>query len=629
MIQSAISTIHNFISSTHESKHGFESLNNQEILKIMNTLSSIFPTSFGEMSMNLPKIVCVGSQSAGKSSLLCGLIGMNILPTGKEMVTRCPLNLQLLTHSKQEAWAEFNNNNKKIRLSLPDPTSEEIRTIKTTIEHLTNKMAGNNKNISKQEIILKIYSPNVPNLSLVDLPGITLIPCIDQGQPQDIKQQIRDLISHYIRDSNTIILAVMQAREDLETDMALELVKEFDPNGSRTCGILTKIDLMNKDNTIQQYLMNNNISSNLRLGYGYYAINNFPNESMHQSLKEEAEYFHKHPIYGSLSCGNKLGRICVGIQLSNILINIIKTNIPRINEEIRMNEKRIVEESHKLGLSLIQKSDSEKCTYTHLYLSNFCTEYIKAIHEKGGLNYGKYLKQRFVNFRTDVRKLKYQYEEEYIQNMVQNCNGNHMDVSIFSIDVLEHCLQDPSQYVHVFEPFSSLSNDLLINIRTVLISLIQKILERSELMRFVKLRSFIQTESSVLLTNMCLDNNQRILDLIETEKTYIWTDHVQFNQDLKNMINNNKNTSQTSMINQLINTYMNTVKETVSDQVPKIIMCFLVESFMKKLYSHLFESIGTYNINELLQEGTDIEQKRIIYSQQLEKIQHAKKTLKF
>ena len=48
----------------------------------------------------------------------------------------------------------------------------------------------------------------------------------------------------------------MQARSDLETDVGLDLIKEYDPNGDRTLGILTKIDLMNQDSDISDYLLN-------------------------------------------------------------------------------------------------------------------------------------------------------------------------------------------------------------------------------------------------------------------------------------------------------------------------------------------------------------------------------------
>ena len=89
------------------------------------------------------------------------------------------------------------------------------------------------------------------------------------------------MITHYTNKKNTLILSIMQARTDLETDMAFDIIKESDPSGERTIGVLTKVDLMNKDNDVCKYLQNN-ISKDLKLKYGYFAIKN-------RSPKEQAK----------------------------------------------------------------------------------------------------------------------------------------------------------------------------------------------------------------------------------------------------------------------------------------------------------------------------------------------------
>ena len=80
---------------------------------------------------------------------------------------------------------------------------------------------------------MKVYSPNVPNLNLIDLPGIIMVACTDRGQPRNIKDQITNLITQYISVPNSIILAVIAARPDIEADPAMELVKHIDPKGLR------------------------------------------------------------------------------------------------------------------------------------------------------------------------------------------------------------------------------------------------------------------------------------------------------------------------------------------------------------------------------------------------------------
>merc|ERR1712100_113778 len=188
---------------------------------------------------------------------------MDLMPMGKNMVTRTPLNIQL-TKSIDEAFADFGiyNNGKwqsykKIRFIQDIPNKTEIKEVHDEINSQTVKKAGEGMNISHDPIILKINSPNIPNLSLVDLPGLTMVACTDKGQPKDIKEQIQNMIGKYIENARAIILAIIPARTDIEADPALELIKKYDPQGKRTVGIFTKIDLMNIETDISDYINNN------------------------------------------------------------------------------------------------------------------------------------------------------------------------------------------------------------------------------------------------------------------------------------------------------------------------------------------------------------------------------------
>ncbi|MCJ7636519.1 MAG: dynamin family protein, partial [Nitrososphaeraceae archaeon] len=264
---------------------GIGQMSDNQILHIANDINGLFSETNlieSKPELTLPKLVVIGSQSSGKSSVLNGIISMDILPTGKNMVTRTPLNIGLhqLSSDAKDGWVEFGQYNqdgwkieKKIPITIPIPTEIEIKTIRDFITTKTIELAGDGMNISKTPITLNIYSPNVPNLSLVDLPGLTIVPCLDKGQPADIKEKIEDLVASYIKQERTIILAVMQSRNDLETDIGLGLIKKHDNGTNRIIGVLTKPDLMNQETHIGEYLMNN-ISKNLMLSYGYYVVKN-------------------------------------------------------------------------------------------------------------------------------------------------------------------------------------------------------------------------------------------------------------------------------------------------------------------------------------------------------------------
>ena len=293
-----LSNFYNTITNTiytgkDESTHTL--IDNTQILRIGNTLSGLF--SEAQSPIKPPRIVVVGTQSAGKSSVLNNILEMELMPTGKQMVTRTPINLQLINSS--ESKTEFGNyqdgiwqSKVMIPLSQPDPTKEEICQIKEQIEKQTIEKAGNNKNITSHEIVIKVYSPKVPDLNLIDLPGLTMVACTDKGQPADIKDRIRRLVSSYIAQERTIILAVIAARVDLEADMALELIKHHDPEGERTVGVLTKVDLMNTDSHIGSYITQN-ISKDLQLKYGYFAVRNkaLPETSISDGYLEEKNYY--------------------------------------------------------------------------------------------------------------------------------------------------------------------------------------------------------------------------------------------------------------------------------------------------------------------------------------------------
>lgn len=101
-----------------------------------------------------------------------------------------------------------------------------------------------NKNISSEPISLTIFSPNFVDLTLVDLPGMTKVPV--KGQPSDIEEQIRKLAYKFISTPNALILALTAANTDLANSGALQMAREVDPDGERTIGVVTKIDLMDE-----------------------------------------------------------------------------------------------------------------------------------------------------------------------------------------------------------------------------------------------------------------------------------------------------------------------------------------------------------------------------------------------
>ena len=106
--------------------------------------------------------------------------------------------------------------------------------------------------ISNKPINLKVFSPHVLDLTVVDLPGLTKVAVGDQ--PDDIEQQIKEMLYTYITQENTIILAVTPANQDLANSDALKLARKVDPKGDRTIGVITKLDRIHSTTGARSFL---------------------------------------------------------------------------------------------------------------------------------------------------------------------------------------------------------------------------------------------------------------------------------------------------------------------------------------------------------------------------------------
>ena len=128
---------------------------------------------------------------------------------------------------------------------------------------MTDKVCGKTKDIKDVPIVLNVYSPTCPDLTLIDLPGITRIPI--EGQAQDIERVTKNMCRNYVTDERTIILCVLPANMDMTLSDGLQMAREVDPKGHRTVGVVTKLDIMDAGTNAKNMLENKEVP--LRLGY--------------------------------------------------------------------------------------------------------------------------------------------------------------------------------------------------------------------------------------------------------------------------------------------------------------------------------------------------------------------------
>ncbi|KAI5819181.1 Dynamin central region-domain-containing protein [Pyronema omphalodes] len=316
----------------------------EDLLGVVNKLQDlVFNTIGTDSGLDLPQIVVVGSQSSGKSSVLENIVGRDFLPRGTGIVTRRPLVLQLINIPGNENEAEPSTQSNG-GSSLPQPVEfgeflhqpnrrfYDFAEIRREIEAETARIAGSNKGINRSPINLKIYSPHVLSLTLVDLPGLTKIAIGDQ--PADIEKQTRNLIMEYIAKPNSIVLAVSPANVDLVNSEALKIARQVDPQGKRTIGVLTKLDLMDHGTNALEILSGRVYP--LKLGF-IGVVNRSQQDiqgdkSLTEALKAEAEFFKYHPAYRNMA--HRCGTQFLAKSLNTVLLAHIRERLPDIKARL-------------------------------------------------------------------------------------------------------------------------------------------------------------------------------------------------------------------------------------------------------------------------------------------------------
>ncbi|KAK0442961.1 Dynamin central region-domain-containing protein [Armillaria borealis] len=360
-----------------------------EIVSIINKLQDVFSAVGSSASqIDLPQICVLGSQSSGKSSVLENIVGRDFLPRGTGIVTRRPLVLQLIHRtagSEPNGTPKINGTDKNVNadewgefLHLPGEKFFDFHKIRDEIVRDTEAKTGRNAGISPLPINLRIFSPNVLTLTLVDLPGITKVPVGDQ--PKDIERQIRDMLMKYISKPACIILAVSPANVDLANSEGLKMAREVDPEGTRTIGVLTKVDLMDKGTDVVDILAGRIIP--LRLGYvpvvnrGQRDID--ASKTIQSALDGEREFFELHPSYKGKAqyCGTPF----LARKLNMILMHHIRATLPDIKARIGQQQQKYNAELQTLGGTTAEASSGSVVLSV---INEFTTEF-RTVIDGGG-----------------------------------------------------------------------------------------------------------------------------------------------------------------------------------------------------------------------------------------------------
>uniref|UniRef100_A0A7N8XKE4 Interferon-induced GTP-binding protein Mx n=1 Tax=Mastacembelus armatus TaxID=205130 RepID=A0A7N8XKE4_9TELE len=297
-----------------------------------------------EKDLALPAIAVIGDQGSGKSSVLEALSGV-ALPRGSGIVTRCPLELKMKRRKEGQEWYG------KISYQYHEEEIEDPADVEKFIRDAQDEIAGVGVGISEDLITLEIASPDVPDLTLIDLPGIARVAV--KGQPENIGDQIKGLIQMFIKKQETINLVVVPCNVDIAATEALKMAREVDPDGERTLGILTKPDLVDKDTeqTVVQIVHNEII--HLKKGYmivrcrGQKEITE--NVSLTKATEREKAFFKDHSYFQTLYNEGHATVSKLAEKLTAELVHHVQKSLSRLEEEIEKKLAQNQEELDKYG----------------------------------------------------------------------------------------------------------------------------------------------------------------------------------------------------------------------------------------------------------------------------------------
>lgn len=589
-----------------------------------------------EEYIELPKICVLGTQSSGKSSVLESIVGMDFLPRGEGLCTRRPLELRLnyVPETESKPYGMFEE--------IKGEKFYDFNVVRQKIEDLTDKVAGINKNIVDKPIVLTIRSHTCPDLTLVDLPGITRIRLQGSEQGEDIETITKNMAERYCKDPLTIILSVNSANQDLTTSEGLKMALQIDKEQKRTLGVMTKVDIMDHGTDCKKVLLGQEVPLKL----GYVAMKNRSQKDIKENMKvkdaliKEKEFFEKHQIYSKMPpgyCGTKT----LVDKLTDIFFKKIKEHLPDIIKQIKSKIKEAEEELNLLGnampvdnvgkMNMLWNMFSEYCdSYKNVIKGKFDQKRVLNMHDEGGFKIKEFFKDFLSEFTGDYRATK-DYSDDNISYALTIHEGDSIP-GFPSVDAFFYLLKPE------LEKFREPVFDCLNDTYNYMESLSFKIIDRT----FFKFPNIISTvkEFIVEFLQEQKDKCKYILEsLVDMHINYLFTNDYEYLHNYttfipkqekdkdKEKIVDSKNIFIREIRNR-IEAYFKLILKNLRDEVPKTIGTFLVNGTIDKMQLYVYNKIYQGGeIMEAISEDSHVAQRRLQLTNTLKVLKEAHKEI--
>lgn len=554
----------------------------------------------------LPSVAVVGGQSSGKSSVLESIVGKDFLPRGSGIVTRRPLVLQLQKTEDSREYAEF--------LHCPNKKFTDWAAVRKEVADETDRVTGKTKMISPVPIHLAIFSPNVVNLTLVDLPGLTKI-AVD-GQAESIVQDIENMVRSYVEKPNCIILAISPANQDIATSDAMKLAREVDPDAERTWGVLTKLDLMDKGTNALDVIE----GRSYKLKYPWIGVVNRSqidinrNVDMMASRRKEREYFQASSDYSHLS--NRMGTEYLAKMLSKHLEQVIKSKIPGIQSLINNNIDKLEKDLEGLGRPIGEDQGAQ--LYTVLEMCRHFDRIFKD-HLDGGRPGGERVHGVFENkLMAAFKKLPFDkhLSLQNVRRVVAEADGYQ-----------PHLIAPEHGYRRLIDGalqmFKGPAEACVDEVHFILRDLARTAVgEATELRRFPTLQAEIAQSATNTLEKFREESRKTVLRLVEMESSYLTVEFFRKlplnepeekeekvekgrkkkpEKEEKPLVSGLDRYSEAHLrrIGANVSSYIGMVMEDLRQSIPKAIVHCQVREAKKALMDSFYANVGTNDGKEL------------------------------
>ncbi|KAI1342394.1 P-loop containing nucleoside triphosphate hydrolase protein [Xylariaceae sp. FL0016] len=300
--------------------------------------------------IGLPQLVVVGDQSSGKSSVLEGLTGF-AFPRDAELCTRyatqitCRREPEESIHASiipnQDTHPEEQERLREFSHKLTEMSPESLKILfeeankAMGIKTATSPVGTSLPSFSEHILKIEKHGPNEEHCTVIDVPGIFRRETTGVTTETDI-ELVRDMVKKYMKDSRTIILAILPANVDPATQEILKLAKKADPAMTRTMAVLTKPDLAIEE-VMQKIAVDHVTGKRSELTLGYYIVKNRGPGEAHLSLEEgkaeERRFFAKEP-WSTLARTGKAGMDALGARVRELLVELIKKEFPKLKAQV-------------------------------------------------------------------------------------------------------------------------------------------------------------------------------------------------------------------------------------------------------------------------------------------------------